>query len=66
MIHIRFEGRSYDLGDRELGISPNMTEVAIKERLAQYFDLPINRFNDYVIDHRPSGDMIVRPEAVYG
>ncbi len=65
MIHIRFKGRSYDLGDRELGISPNMTEVAIKERLAQYFALPINRFNDYVIDHRPSGD-IVRPEAVYG
>jgi hypothetical protein len=66
MIHIRFEGRSYDLGDRELDISPNMTEAAIKERLAQYFDVPINRFNSYAIDHRPSGDTIVRPEAVYG
>lgn len=66
MVHIRFEGRSYDLTERELGITSNMNENAIKQRLAQHFDVHTNRLNGYVIDHRPSGDTIVRPEAVYG
>jgi hypothetical protein len=66
MVHIRFEGRSYDVTERELGITSNMNENAIKERLAQHFDVRTNRFNTYVIDRRPTGDTIVRPEAVYG
>ncbi|NET42606.1 hypothetical protein [Okeania sp. SIO2B3] len=66
MVHIRFEGRSYDVTENQLGIRENMTENTIKERLAQYFDVGKERFNFYVLDHRPSGDLIVRPEAVYG
>ncbi|NEP46059.1 MAG: hypothetical protein F6K35_45405 [Okeania sp. SIO2H7] len=66
MNHIRFEGRSYDVTENQLGIRENMTENTIKERLAQYFDVGKERFNSYVLDHRPSGDLIVRPEAVYG
>ena len=66
MVHIRFEGRSYDVQERELGITSKMNETTIKQRLSQYFDVQTNRFNGYVVDHRPSGDTIVRPEAVYG
>ncbi|MGD1714670.1 hypothetical protein [Dapis sp. BLCC M172] len=66
MVHIRFEGRSYDVTENQLGITENMKENAIKERLSQYFDVGKERFNSYVLDHRPNGDLIVRPEAVYG
>ena len=66
MVHIRFEGRSYDITENQLGITENMKENAIKERLAQHFDVGSDRFNSYVLDRRPSGDLIVRPEAVYG
>lgn len=66
MVHIRFEGRSYDVTENQLGITANMNENAIKERLAQHFDVGSDRFNYYVLDRRPSGDLIVRPEAVYG
>ncbi len=66
MVHIRFEGRSYDVTETQLGITENMKENAIKERLSQYFDVGKERFNYYVLDYRPSGDLIVRPEAVYG
>ncbi len=66
MVHIRFEGRSYDVTENQLGITENMKENAIKERLSQYFDVGKERFNSYVLDHRSSGDLIVRPEAVYG
>lgn len=66
MIHIRFEGRSYDIQESELGLEKGISDNVIKQRLAQHFDVGINRFESYVIDRRPSGDLIIRPEAVYG
>jgi hypothetical protein len=66
MIHIRFEGRSYDLKPEQLHLRPNMSDREIKQTLAQYFDVRANRFNQYVIDRTENGDLIVRPEAVYG
>lgn len=66
MVHIRFEGRSYDIEEQQLNISTAMNDEKIRERLAQYFDVHFNRFSDYVVDRPSSGDLIVRPEAVYG
>ena len=66
MVHIRFEGRSYDLAEDQLGIWAGMSDKAIQERLAKHFDVKGERFESYVLDRRPSGDLIVRPEAVYG
>jgi hypothetical protein len=51
---------------KEQGLTAQMNNNAIKERLAQYFEVPFNRFESYIIDHRPSGDLLIRPEAVYG
>lgn len=66
MVHVRFEGRSYDVSENNLKITQGMNDNRIKERLAQYFDVHLNRFSEYVIDRPSSGDLIVRPEAVYG
>jgi hypothetical protein len=66
MVHIRFEGRSYDVTERQLGVSAGMNDTVIKERLAQHFDVSQDRFQSYVIDRPKSGDLIIRPEAVYG
>ncbi|NES73761.1 MAG: hypothetical protein F6K24_55550 [Okeania sp. SIO2D1] len=66
MVHIRFEGRSYDLTENQLKVNDRMNESQIKECVAQYLDVGINRFSSYIVDRRPSGDVIVRPEAVYG
>ncbi|MBE9224983.1 hypothetical protein IQ264_05980 [Phormidium sp. LEGE 05292] len=66
MVHIRFEGRSYDLTERQLNVTPGMNDTAIKERLARHLDVGCDRLQHYVIDRRPSGDLIIRPEAVYG
>ncbi|MEG4323339.1 hypothetical protein QUB42_30420 [Microcoleus sp. Aus8_D1] len=66
MVHIRFEGRSYDVAENQLGITVGMSDKTIQERLANHFDVKSDRFESYVFDRRPSGDLIVRPEAVYG
>jgi hypothetical protein len=74
MVHVRFEGHSYDIPETQLGVTNGMNDTTVKERLAQYFEVKgdwasptlRDRFQTYVIDRRPSGDLIIRPEAVYG
>jgi hypothetical protein len=66
MIHVRFEGRSYDFGERYLELTTSMSDAEIKSRLARHFEVAPERFSGYVVDRGPSGDLIVRPEAVYG
>lgn len=66
MVHVRFEGRSYDIPENQLRLTAGMNDTTIKQCLAQYFDVKRDRFESYVVDRRPSGDLIIRPEAVYG
>jgi len=66
MIHIRYEGRSYDLAETQLGILASMSDAQIKRQLAGYLDVAPAALAAYVIDRGPNGDLIVRPEAVYG
>ena len=66
MVHIRFEGRSLDIPETQLGITTGTSDVAVKEQVSRHLDVNTNRLSTYVIDRRPSGDLIIRPEAVYG
>jgi hypothetical protein len=66
MVHIRFEGRSLDVTEAQLEIAAGMNDLAVKERVSRHLDVNVNRLSAYVVDRRPSGDLIVRPEAVYG
>jgi hypothetical protein len=66
MIHVRFEGRSYDFTEQQLELGITMSDAEIKQRLARDFEVALERFKSYVVDRGPSGDLIVRPEAVYG
>ncbi|MEA5628061.1 hypothetical protein [Nostoc sp. UHCC 0251] len=66
MVHIRFEGRSIDVPETQLGIAAGMNDLVMKERIARHLDVNSDRLSAYVIDRRPSGDFIIRPEAVYG
>ncbi|MBD2597633.1 MAG: hypothetical protein KAF91_28965 [Nostoc sp. TH1S01] len=66
MVHIRFEGRSVDVAERQLGIVAGMNDVTVKEQVARHLDINSDRLSAYIVDRRPSGDLIVRPEAVYG
>ena len=66
MVHIRFEGRSFDLLEDQLGVETQMNDMAIKQRLAQHLQITQERLQYYVVDRPKSGDLIIRPEAVYG
>ena len=66
MIHVRFEGRSYDVEERTLGLKTAPNDRQILEQLARFLEVDYRRLQFYVVDRRPSGAVIVRPEAVYG
>lgn len=66
MVHIRFEGRSIDVDQTQLGISAGMNDVAVKERVSRHLDVNSDRLSTYIVERRPSGDLIIRPEAIYG
>jgi hypothetical protein len=66
MLHVRYNGRSFDMNERVFGLRFGMTDAEIKERVARHLEVGLGRLEDYVVDRRPNGDVIVRPEAVYG
>jgi hypothetical protein len=66
MVHIRYEGRSVDLSEAQLRINAGMSDAEIKEHVARHFDASAKQFDFYVVDRTPNGDLLVRPEAVYG
>ena len=66
MVHIRYQGRSYDMTEAQVAVAADMSDAQIKQRLAQHFDVSPASLEGYVVDRGPYGDLIVRPEAVYG
>ena len=66
MIHVRFEGRSYDLTAAQLNLNGNLSDKVIKRQVATFLDVRVHDLREYVLDRRPDGTIIIRPEAVYG
>jgi hypothetical protein len=66
VVHVRLDGRSFDLPADRLGLSDSATDEQVKAAVARHLEVPGNRLNDSVIDRHPNGNLTVRPEAVFG
>jgi hypothetical protein len=66
MVHIRFEGRSLDVREHDLQLTAGMSDVEIKARITHRLDVLPKRLDGYVVDRAANGNLVVRPEAVYG
>jgi hypothetical protein len=66
MIHVRYEGRSYDFEARELEVETGSPDNLIRQRVADKLGVAEKRLEFYTIDRPENGNIIVRPEAVYG
>ena len=66
VVHVRLDGRSFDLPADRLGVSESATDEQVKAAVARHLEVPGNRLNDSVIDRHPNGNLTVRPEAVFG
>lgn len=66
MLHIRFEGRSFDVPLGDLDVGAFSSDAEIKRALAGYLDVAEAKFRDYVVDRHETGNLTVRPQAVFG
>jgi hypothetical protein len=66
VLHIRFEGHSRDIALAELDVGPHSSDAAIKQALARHLGVMEAKLRDYVIDRHETGNLTVRPEAVFG
>jgi hypothetical protein len=66
VVHIRFEGRSIDVPQGDLDVGPASSDNEIKRALARHLEVPEGKLRDYVIDRHDTGNLTVRPEAVFG
>jgi hypothetical protein len=64
-VHVRINGRSAELTQRELGLQADATDAQVKQAVARHLDLPATSLASHVIV-RTSQAIIVRPEAIYG
>lgn len=66
LLHVRFDGRSCDVPLNDLDIGNLSTDEQVKNRLATYLSVPVEKFTYYKVDRHETGNMTVRPEAVFG
>jgi len=66
VVHIRFEGHSRDIPLADLDVGSLSGDAAIKQALARFLEVPEARLRDYIIDRHETGNLTVRPEAVFG
>lgn len=66
VVHIRFEGRSLDIPQGDLDVGTASSDAEVKRALARHLEVPDAKLRDYVIDRHETGNMTVRPEAVFG
>jgi Pyruvate/2-oxoacid:ferredoxin oxidoreductase gamma subunit len=66
VVHIRFDGRSLDIpqGDLDVGLASDDQEI--KRALARHLEVSESKLRDYVVDRHKTGNLTVRPEAVFG
>jgi hypothetical protein len=66
VLHVRFEGHSRDVALADLDVGPHSGDAAIKQALARHLGVAEARLRDYVVDRHETGNLTVRPEAVFG
>ena len=66
VLHIRFEGKSFDIPMTSLDIGAGSNDRQVKIALAVYLDVAESRFRNYVVERYDNGNITVRPEAVFG
>lgn len=66
LLHVRFNGESFDVALDALDLGPASSEREVKQRVASHLEVEPSRLRDYVVDRHANGNITLRPEAVFG
>jgi hypothetical protein len=65
-LHVRYDGRSADIALAELDVGQVSTDAEIKQAVAKYLEVSVQSFRHYTVDRHETGNLTIRPEAVFG
>lgn len=67
VVHVRYDGRSIDLPLTEMDLGNQSSDHSIRRAIARRLNESSRKFDDYVVDRNlETGDVTVRPQAVFG
>jgi hypothetical protein len=66
VLHVRFDGRSLDIPLADLDVGTASPDREIKHALARHLEVAEGALRDYTVDRHETGNLTVRPEAVFG
>jgi hypothetical protein len=66
ILHIRFDGRSFDIPLGDLDVGAVSSDAEVMRALAGYLDVQEAKLRSFVVDRHETGNLTVRPEAVFG
>ena len=67
VIHVRHNGRSFDFAAHQVDVGDRSTDQQVRAAVATKMSEPRSSFDNYVVDRNAkTGDLTVRPQAVFG
>jgi hypothetical protein len=66
VLHVRFDGRSLDFPLDDLDVGTASEDREIKRALARRLQVAERALRDYTVDRHETGNLTIRPEAVFG
>lgn len=65
-IHVRVGGTSHELNLYRLGITASSSDSEIRESVSRHLDIELAKFNNTVVERHSTGNLTIRPEAIFG
>jgi hypothetical protein len=66
VIHVRFDGRSFDIPLSDLDLGTSSHDEMVKRILGNYLEVSPDKFRHYMVDRHATGNLTLRPQAVFG
>lgn len=61
VLHVNFNGHSFDISAPGLDLTPNSTDDRVKRAVAEFLGVPSYRLDDFVVLRLPNGNLAIMP-----
>lgn len=66
VVHVRFDGRSFDVPLEALNVASHAGDRQVVSAIARHLEVRDAALTGHVLDRHATGNLTLRPEAVFG